>query len=246
MSLQLSPGLKQSLSDFLDAFARIGVEQAPSKSVTPSSLEVGFISDFLKSMEAPLKAARASAWDFDPWEIAGLGRDEVRNARVLAWLMNPMGSHGYGDALLQNFLDHLRVRHQDFPASLGRYCRVRTEQSPNGERSERVDIEVDAASFYLLVEVKIGAPEGDEQLRRYAQLARTMAGQRPWKIIYLTPKKQEAKTAGDYSDHIVAMSWREISRMIEGLASATPKSSASSWHAANHAVISFAKHIRNH
>lgn len=246
MSLQLSPGLKQSLSDFLDAFARIGVEQAPSKSVTPSSLEVGFISDFLKSMKAPLKAARASAWNFDPWEVAGLGRDEVRNARVLAWLLNPMGSHGYGDALLQNFLDHLRVRHQDFPASLEGYCHVRTEQSPNGERSERVDIEVDAASFYFLVEVKIGAPEGVEQLSRYAQLAKTMAGKRPWAIIYLTPKKKETKTGGDYSDHIITMSWRETARMIEGLSSDASKSSAVGWNAASHAVAAFAKHVRNH
>ena len=246
MTFKPSPELKESLAELLESFGHIKTDTVPPAEPSVSPLAKEALANLLQSLELPLQSARLSAWNFNPWEVVKLGRDEVRNSHVLAWLVNPMGSHGYGAALLRSLLIHLKEKNQIFPLLSEGYCHVRTEKNPNGEQSERVDIEVDAASFYLLIEVKIGAPEGVEQLNRYAAIAKTVAGQRPWAIIYLTPKKKEATTGGCYSERIVNMSWKEIARMIEKIIAQTSKLQTKSWLAVNHATASFAKHIYNH
>ena len=45
---------------------------------------------------------------------------------------------------------------------------------------------------------------------------------------------------------IINISWKEIAVMIEKSINKTPETPSQSWYAANHAVVSFAKHIRNH
>ena len=246
MAFKPSPELKESLAELLESFGYIKSNAfSPAEpSVYPLAKEA--LDNLLQSLELPLQSARLSAWNFNPWEVVKLGRDEVRNSHVLAWLINPMGSHGYADGLLRSLLEHLREKNQAFRLNPKDRCHVRTEKNPNGEQSERVDIEVDATSFYLLIEVKIGAPEGVEQLNRYAAIAKTVAGQRPWAIIYLTPKGKIAKTGGFYSEYIVPMSWKEIARMIEKVIAATPELQINSWQAANHAAAAFAKHISNY
>lgn len=246
MAFAPSSQLAKSLSEFLDCFSRIEVSQTmPAKPVaTPPDSTI--LSNWLASMALPLLATRANAWNFDPWEVAGLGRDEVRNSRILAWLLNPMGSHGFGDVVLVRLLEYLRSFIEIVPSSLGNFCHVRTERSPNGDLSERVDIEIDADTFYLLIEVKIGASEGREQLSRYGKLAQTMAGQRPWAIIYLTPERKEAKTGSLFSDHIFPLSWKKIAQMIEQAIPEAPELPASTCYAARHAAMSFVRHICNH
>ena len=194
-------------------------------------------------MTAPLAAVHASAWNFDPWEVAGLGRDEVRNTSVLAWLLNPRGSHGMGSAVLTGLLSYINRQNSHFSDSEGNFCNVRTETCPNGDLSDRLDIEIDAENFYLIIEVKIGAIEGNEQLIRYARLAQTQKGQRPWAIIYLTPTGKIAKTAGEYMEKIINLSWSEMAKFIEKSISITHDTPSKSWYAANHAVARARAHF---
>lgn len=235
-----------ALSALLEALALAGIGQAVQPSPEAAPPDIQSLTALLNSVEHPLHAARASALNFDPWKVAGLGRDEVRNSSVLAWLLNPRGSHGFGDALLQRLLNHLAQQRSGFPTTTGPYCHVRTEQTPNGERSERVDLEIDAADFYLLIEVKIGAPEGTEQLNRYGDVAQAIAGGRPWAILYLTPGKTGYKTGNRFQTHIHPLSWRKLAQMIEQAMPSAPASPTTSWHATHHAVACFIQHIRNH
>ena len=64
--------------------------------------------------------------------------------------------------------------------------------------------------------------------------------------LYLTPRKKKAKTGSNYTDSIINISWDEIARIIEKSIPKPPETPNKSWYAANHAVVSFAKHIRNH
>lgn len=241
-----NPDLASSLSNFLDEFARLQASKVVQLKTEVSPPDCHLLSNWLSSMITPLEAVHTSAWSFDPWEVAGLGRDEVRNSSVLAWLLNPKGSHGFGSSVLQSLLSYVHKQKNHFPYSAGGYCNVRTEICPNGDLSDRLDIEIDADNFYLIIEVKIGAIEGNEQLSRYARLAQTQKGQRPWAIIYLTPRKKMAKTAGDYADSIVNLSWVEMAGIIENSMPNAPETPSKSWYAANHAAALFAKHIRNY
>ena len=241
--IRQSPSFEESLSELLDALSRTGIGHIQPERQAASPPDSAALAAWLASMDAPLQALYASAWNFDPWEVAGLGRDEMRNSQVLAWLLNPMGSHGFGDALLHRFLKHLSLN--NFPDSPGHYCRVSTEKCPDSDSRDRVDIEIDAANFYWLIEVKIDAIEQEEQLNRYGKIAQQMAGKRPWAIIYLTPGKRAATTGGKYSDHIFPMSWKEVARLID---KAIPQrnSDANTCYAVQHAAKSFVKHVRNH
>lgn len=91
-----SPDLTSSLRQFLDDYARLQpslIDQTKTEVAPP---DCNLLANWLSSMRTPLDAVQASAWNFDPWEVAGLGRDEIRNTSVLAWLLNPKGSHGMG------------------------------------------------------------------------------------------------------------------------------------------------------
>lgn len=44
------------------------------------------------------------------------------------------------------------------------YCRVRVETNPTGDNTNRVDVEINADNFFLLIEVKIDAYEQPEQI----------------------------------------------------------------------------------
>src|SRR4051794_35670092 len=65
----------------------------------------------------------AGRWVRGPEDLMGvlrLGRDEVRNCRVLAWLFDPLGAHGLGDRFLRAFLETLnRDRAADGQLDLG-------------------------------------------------------------------------------------------------------------------------------
>lgn len=241
-----NPDLTSSLRQFLDDFAKLQPSQVDQIKTEASPPDYRLLSNWLSSMRLPLNDVQSNAWNFDPWEVAGLGRDEVRNTSVLAWLLNPRGSHGMGSAVLQHLLSSINKQKSHFPVSEGSFCNVRTEISPNGDISDRLDIEIDTENFYLIIEVKIGATEGYEQLNRYGRLAETQKAHRPWALIYLTPGKKEAKTGNNYTDSIISFSWDEIAKIIEKSIPTAPETPSQSWYAANHAVTLFAKHIRNH
>ena len=125
----------------------------PSQIAPPSAHQYKHLLPYLPDWEQwltglsdPLAAARRGGFLCDPWEIAGLKRDEVRNSRVLAWLLAPRESHGFGDLLLSSLLAELgrRSTSLELPKSPDDGCCVRIECSPLGDGRNRLDIEIDA------------------------------------------------------------------------------------------------------
>lgn len=205
------------------------------------SIEPHKLDDFFRSLEQPLQIAKQSGWLCDPWQVAGLKRDEVRNSRVLSWLLNPRGSHGLGDRLLVALLKEIKL--PLFPTTVSNNCRVKEEQCPDGNQGNRVDIEIDDANFYLIIEVKIDAYEQEEQLQRYAKLAQRRANHRPWGIVYITPSGKQSTTAGEYINEVTSISWRQLASI---LSDALPKRQDTEPHAMVTTLLanSFFRHIR--
>jgi hypothetical protein len=56
-----------------------------------------------------MKEARRRGDLVNVWKEAGLGRNELRHAAVLAWLLNERGTHGRGSAILESWLCGLRT-----------------------------------------------------------------------------------------------------------------------------------------
>ena len=224
------PTLSGYLTGFFEAWRQLPFEvEKPAGAENPEYIfDTGALAQWFQGMEQPLLVAKRSGQLCDPWAIAGLKRDEVRNSAVLAWLLNPRGTHGFGDSALRALLglvaDKFAVKQQGspeksdvvrkFPIVVGRTCTVLPEDSPDGDLSNRVDIVVDDPGFYLMIEVKIGAQEGVDQLLRYAMVAQKLHRGRPFAILYLTPQGCMPKTAGTFEDKVVAVSWRKLARII--------------------------------
>jgi hypothetical protein len=161
-----------------------------------------------------IPAVRGSGVLSTPWAAAMLRRDEVRTASVLSWFLSPRGNHGCGDALLREVLAHIRQKlGGDFPAIPSQHCFVSVEECPDGDRSSRIDIQIDDPEYFLVIEVKIDAPEQDDQIDRYCDVAAFRTGGiRPWCVVFLTTDGRQPKTGNN--ERVVVISWSQIAKFL--------------------------------
>jgi hypothetical protein len=157
----------------------------------PTDLATAKLGALLATLRPPLANARSSGGFTNIWAIARLRRDELRNAAVLASLWNPGVCGRIAVDFLSAFLNRLPIR-ASLPtiAELSSGYIVRPEYCPLGINESRVDISLEGRDFVVLIEVKIDAAEGWEQLKRYDELLRTKArllGKRP-SLILLGPR----------------------------------------------------------
>lgn len=212
----------QSLVEWLPGFFQQWPENV-STSNEPTTTEkinidVGQLMTFFSRLSTPLQAVQHRVLSFDPWNIAGLKRNEVRNSAVLAWLLNPKGSHGFGTVPLYALLASIRTsENKAFPAAFTRFCRVRVESNPNGDSKNRVDIEIDADNFFVLIEVKIDAFEQKEQIERYCLEAEKRATKkRHWGVVFLTPQGRQPKSNNVDNPHVIScLSWCDLAIRFE-------------------------------
>lgn len=189
-------------------------ESAPAPEIL--LVDVDRLKGWLSTLREPTMRARAQGVFCDPWRVAKLGRDEVRNAAVLAWILDPRGDHGHGNIFLCALIDEINRRNppQHLPLpNESEWVNVRPESYLDSELKNRVDIEVNAAALYLLVEVKIKAVESEKQMEGYGDHAEKLAGNRPWRMVYLTRSGNPSQTAGRHKSRVTAISWANLARV---------------------------------
>lgn len=99
-------------------------------------------------------------WTRGPSEllgVLGVQHDEVRNCRVLRWLLDPMAPHGLGTHFLGWFMAESGCAVPDDQLSL---ASVETEV---GAGSTRADLVLTTPSITVVVEAKMNAPEAPLQ-----------------------------------------------------------------------------------
>ena len=202
--------------------------------------EVAGLDDFLGRLRTPFESLEMSGLFANPWEPASLRRDEVRNASVLRWFLDPNGGHGCGDHLLAHVLGRVASDVDAcFPAKPSLACTVVVEECPDGDRASRVDIQIDDPTFFLVIEVKIGATEQPRQLERYCDIAAARAGStRPWAVVFLTTDRRATRTAGNHINKVASMSWSELAAALRRASRDTPP-------VPEFLATSFASHIAN-
>lgn len=149
-----------------------------------------------KFEEAYQKAVRAGHC-IDVFDGFGIGRNEVRNCRVLAWLLDKNGSHGMGDLFLRKIAARLAGRENRkgrafflSDAALASAWASRTEICPLGEQEDRVDIVCAGEKLLLYVEVKIDAVERPNQTIDYYEKLKTDCGSREHALIFLSVRDE--------------------------------------------------------
>ncbi len=195
---------------------RRSVASEPKKRELPS---VEVVERLFKGLSAPLSSARSAGSFIDVWSIAGLRRRELPNAAVLAWLIDPNGSHGQGTLCLAALLDIASQRAAlDFPRNSLAVARVQTEERPLGSDRDRVDIVVETPELLTFIEVKIDATEGEAQLTRYLESASRVAaarsgghpdGPKPTHTIFLSPRPPV-----EALPQVSHITWRELAHAL--------------------------------
>jgi hypothetical protein len=219
----IAPTLIERLSRFCQEFRACLNRDVAAETKDASNpiirLSPEALNQTLQSLRAPLMSARSSGAFLNVWSIAGLKRDEVRNAAVFASLLDPLICPEIGPAFLWAFLRRIRESGGgSLPneADIKAGYTVQTEDRPLGNADSRVDLSIEGRDFLLLIEVKIDAGEGLAQLSRYNDVLREKANlleKRP-ALVYLSPRPSSRPPRGtfyaDWTD--VATAARNVAR----------------------------------
>jgi hypothetical protein len=166
------------------------------------------------------------------WEVSGIGDKELPNAAILAWLLDCNGSHGQNDAFLKTLLEAVDSHNiQNFPSSCDlpphyhifkEYSHDEDQHKTNAPQRSRVDIEIRAPDFFLVIEVKVYATETGDQLARYSKLfdERSCLGG----VLFIT---SEGRLPSDSELHskVATASWKMLARAFARQVDKMPVSS---------------------
>ena len=245
---------ESSLEHFFCALKEALPERCSDKKPVEHTLGEGFeievLQEFFEVLPGHISAAQQAGFLCDPWAVASLKRDEVRNSAVLAWWLDPKGSHGFGGSLLENLLRGLSGGLPDCDC-VSKLCSVRVESCPDGDGRNRVDIEIDDPKFFLIIEVKIGALEGVNQLNRYCDIAeaKARAEEKPWAVVFLTPQGRISASELAKPEKVFRLSWRQLASHLDAMVrkSSIKRQLVNSPERCLTALLArqFSKHVRN-
>lgn len=158
------PTDRELFEDFLARFDAITQGQVARRKDKSFSEEVNDLFDsFEDAFKRYLEENASHPPAVNVWEIADFGLDEVRNCRLLRWLLDPKESHCQGTRFLRCLLDQMGEQ-----LSLEEMERVVVKREVStAEADSRLDILVECDSFLICIEAKIQAHESEEQLVRY-------------------------------------------------------------------------------
>ena len=116
---------------------------------------------------------------FNIIRVFGIERMEPCHSNFIAWLLDPLGSHGIKNAFLNGILSHFNLER----ISNGTYIVTREAHSPHGY----VDIHIEGSEYLIIIENKLFSQEGIRQTHRYYDDYESKAGPRRFVPIFLTP-----------------------------------------------------------
>jgi len=126
----------------------------------------------------------ATGGKFNIFRVSGVAHYETIHSSIIAEFLNPHGSHGMHEKFLDAFLSTIDDTTGVDPSR----CRVKTEFSFS---EGRIDILIeDNANAAIVIENKIYASDGHQQLVRYSEF---LKNKRPNELYYLTLWETEAE-----------------------------------------------------
>lgn len=152
---------------------------------------------------------------FSLFEPMNREHSEVHYTKTLAWFMNEENGHGFGNGVLTVLLPLFLDREKAIPAD---GCDVKAEEwgdEKEGKKGKknRFDITIkrqtkDGNDFAVLIEAKVNAEEGEEQLARYERECKSCEI-----LVFLTPDGRKPKTAKK-ENRWIPLRWREIAAKL--------------------------------
>ncbi|OFZ52800.1 MAG: hypothetical protein A3D92_13865, partial [Bacteroidetes bacterium RIFCSPHIGHO2_02_FULL_44_7] len=121
------------------------------------------------------------------FSILQASRAELKHSNFLGWILDPKGTHGFGDLFLRKFLrdifsDEKAVSYSQFDVDGFdlRDVEIRREW-------KHIDIVIIHAEFIVIIENKIDAQDHSDQLKRYRNTVEESFPNHKKVFVYLTP-----------------------------------------------------------
>lgn len=226
----LSAGDLENAFDALRRVLPLAPPRTPKQFYALHDLQAAF-----RALKQPLAAAKKMGGLINPWALASLGHDEVRNAAALAglWMSE------FGGETSRNFLGNYlskAIAGVDWANELERGYRIETEVCPLGDAADRVDLIIETMRYLIGVEVKIRAGLGRQQLERYtASLVRRAKLQKlSPQVVLLAPFQTKLP-------EVASTTWFDVARA----AHAVSYSRRADRSFVQQLIDSYAAHIRN-
>lgn len=154
----------------------------------------------------------ATAPKFNVFSALGVSRRELSHSSFLAYLLSPKGDHEQGAKFLNAFVQLIGMK--DISGHNPRKVHVDTELAA-GDELGRMDIVVSCRPNWLIViENKIDAGEGEEQLPRYLKWMDGQNGYVTKELVFLTPMGHHSVTARTDSYHRI--SYAQLAEVFGG------------------------------
>ncbi len=226
---QPSPPQLEAAFLALRAVLPTGQPRPPKQFYALEDLERAF-----RALKQPLAIAKERGGLINPWALASLGQNEVRNAAALAGLW--MAEFG-GATSLRFAAGYLSTAFPDgdWLMELGKGYRVATEVCPLGEAADRVDLVIETSRYLIGIEVKIRAGLGRDQLERYSSAISRRAELQKLnpRVVLLAPFRTKLSA-------VSSTSWADVSRAAR--AAAGEKVAERTF--VQHLIASFGEHAR--
>ena len=164
------------------------------------------------------------------FDVLRLSRVEIRHSNMLAWLLDPIGSHGFGAEFLERFVRRVcqvpcveaRLEFLSYNWSEAKVTREWKGKNEDEDGQPDVLIELraeDNTLFVIAIENKIDADDSPGQLGRYRRIVQDTFSDDDVKhllFVYLTPEGEDPvyEEENELSEWI-CLSYREICGLID-------------------------------
>lgn len=145
----------------------------------------------------------------DIFAILGIQRKEIRHSNFLAWMFDPNGSHGMGNAFLRRFLRDISLESpQQGQHSLDiAYTSPKTAEIRREWRN--IDILVILGKHVICIENKVDSSDHGNQLLKYKNVVNEQFRDHTPIFVYLTPNGRPPN-AKDQRNHYINYSYDKI------------------------------------
>lgn len=223
----LHPPLEEKLQAFFQKWpGYVRTEDRTSEQPSIAFDRVLSLANLFGSFPSAIKAKKRQGYGLNIWNIAGVGRDELRNMAILFWWLRQDGEHGLGKTILNGIMTTIKKEYGESPihkiTDFTDDYKIRREHTLRDQQGRvcRLDILIESKDVLMVIEGKINAPEsinvkdGDAQLDRYCELARDRAKNKQWAVLYLTPSKRLNGFRRKKHPKLFEITWKEVANVI--------------------------------
>ncbi len=165
-----------------------------------------------EALREPVETSRAQGRFLNPWDFAGLKRDEGRISGALAGLCKEEFGGDVSRKFLTIYLSRA-ISAVPWVEEINSGYRICTEVNLLDERKDRIDLVIETEHHLVGIEVKVDAQLGDRQLERYLEALGFWADctRREAHLVFLAPSRAPLES-------VHSTSWRDVAAAADAAA----------------------------